>query len=101
MIAILFVFIVTAAVTLNPVEQALTPAPEPATVVIEKTIVIECIPLQQDERLERDLTAPFKQRHYINPQGNGCHKKSESIISAPLTNSAEQAQRSLDGGGKP
>lgn len=99
MIAILFVFMVVAATTLNPAEQ--TPAPEPAPVVIEKTIVIECIPLRQGERLERDLTAPFEQRHYINPQGDGCHKKSEATVSAPLTNRAEQVQRSLDGESKP
>ena len=102
MIAILFVFMVAATATLNPAEQAPVPIPEPAPVVIEKTIVIKCIPLQQGERLERDLTAPFEQRHYINLQGDGCHKKSEtSIISGPLTNSAEQAKRSLDGKGKP
>ena len=102
MIAILFVFMVTAAVTLNPAEQAPAPAPEPATVVIEKTVVIECIPLRQGERLERDLTASFEQRHYINPQGDGCHKKNEaSIISGPLTNGAEQEQHSLKDERKP
>jgi len=104
MIAILFVFMVTAAVTLNPAEQAPTaPPPEPEPVVIEKTIIIECVPLRRDGRLERDLTAPFEQRHYINPQGNGCHKKSEaSIISSPLvTNSTGQGQSSLEGKRQP
>lgn len=101
MIAILFVFMVAAAATLNPTEQTPVPIPEPAPVVIEKTVVIECIPLQHNERLERDLTAPFEQRHYINSQGDGCHKKSEAIVFAPLTNSAEQEQPSLDGEGKP
>jgi len=101
MIAIFFVFMVAAAVTLNPAEQA--PAPEPATVVIKKTIIIECIPLRQGERLERDLTAPFKQRRYINPQGDGCHKKSQaSIISSPLvTDSTEQEQHSLEDESQP
>lgn len=63
MIALLFVFMVAAAATLNPAEQAPVAIPEPAPVVIEKTIVIECIPLRQGERLERDLTASFEQRH--------------------------------------
>jgi len=103
MIAILFVFMVAAAATLTPEAPAPTPLPpEPAPVVIEKTIVIECIPLRQGERLERDLTASFEQRHYINPQGDGCHKKNEaSIISGPLANSTEQEQHSLKDERKP
>ena len=102
MIAILFVFMVAAAATLNPAEQVPVPIPEPAPVVIEKTVIIECIPLQHNERLERDLTAPFEQRHYINPQGDGCHKESEaSIISGPLANSTEQEQHSLKDERKP
>ena len=102
MIAILFVFMVAAAATLTPEAPAPTPLPpEPAPVVIEKTIVIECIPLRQGERLERDLTASFERRHYINPQGDGCHKKSEAIVSTPLTNSAEQEQHSQEDERKP
>jgi len=72
---------------LNPAEETAVTAPTPelAPVVIEKTVIIECIPLKQNGRLERDLTAPFAHRQYLSPQGDGCHKISEtSTISGTL-----------------
>jgi hypothetical protein len=95
MIGIFVVFIVAAAVSLTPPEQTPTaPQPEPAPVVIEKTVVIECLPLGQGERLERDLTMPFEQRRYLNPKGDGCHKKSETstVPSPPATDHVRKEQ---------
>ena len=85
MIAIFFVFMVAAAVTMAPADQKPSaPPPEPAPVVIEKTVVIECIPLPRGERLERDLTMPFEKRRYLNPTGDPCRKKTvTTIISRP------------------
>lgn len=76
MIAIFFIFMVAAAVSMTSADQELmAPPPKPAPVVIEKTVVIECVPLRRGERLERDLTVPFEKRHYLNPTGNPCRKK--------------------------
>lgn len=85
MIAIFFVFMIAAAVTIAPADQKLpTLPPEPAPVVIEKTVVIECVPLPRGERLERDLTVPFEKRRYLNPTGDLCSKKTiTTIVSQP------------------
>jgi len=103
MVALLFVFMVAAVVTLNPAEQPPAPLPEPAPVVIEKTVVIECMPIQGNERLERDLTRPFEQKHYFNPQGDGCRKKSEtSTTSSPqVTTGVGQIQHGIEGEKQP
>ena len=103
MIVIFFVFMVAAAVTMAPVDQKLpTPPPEPAPVVIEKTVVIECIPLPHGERLERDLTMPFEKRRYLNPTGNPCRKKTVTTIvskptkAAPVVNDQQSIPTSIE-----
>ncbi|MBL3529431.1 MAG: hypothetical protein JMN27_17550 [gamma proteobacterium endosymbiont of Lamellibrachia anaximandri] len=76
MIAIVIVFMFAAAVTMTSADQEPTaPHPEPALIVIEKIVVIECVPLRRGERLERDLTVPFEKRHYLNPTGDPCRKE--------------------------
>jgi len=85
MIVIFFIFIAVAAVTMTPADQKFTaPPPEPAPVVIDKTLAVKCVPLRLGERLERDLTVPFEKRHYLNPTSDTCRKKTvTTIVSRP------------------
>ncbi|MBL3601650.1 MAG: hypothetical protein JMN25_17600 [gamma proteobacterium endosymbiont of Lamellibrachia anaximandri] len=76
MIAIFIVFMFAAAVTMTSADQEpMAPQPEPASMVIETTMVFKCVPLRRSERLERDLTIPFEKQHYLNPTGDPCRKK--------------------------
>ncbi len=76
MIAIFIVFMFAAAVTITSADQEpMAPQPDPAPVVIEKTVVIECASPRRGKRLERDLTVPFQKRHYLNPTGDPYRKK--------------------------
>lgn len=89
MIAIFFIIIAVAAVTMTPADQKSTaPPPEPVPVVIDKTMAVKCVPLRQGERLERDLTVPFEKRHYLNPTGDPCRKKTVTSIKSRPTETA-------------
>ena len=103
MIAIFFVFMVAAAAAMAPADQKLpAPPPEPAPVVIEKTVVIECIPLPRGQRLERDLTMPFEKRRYLNPAGDPCRKKTvttivpQPTVTAPVADDQQSTPTSLE-----
>ncbi|MBA1445570.1 MAG: hypothetical protein M3H12_08540 [Chromatiales bacterium] len=103
MIAIFIVFIFAAAVTMTSADQEpMAPQPEPAPVMIEKNVIVECVPLRRGERLERDLTVPFEKRHFLNPTGDPCRKKmvtttvSRPTETAPIKDARQAPTTSIE-----